>query len=410
MLLPCSRYPEVDHDRSSSCAAAPACFSGARGDCRGADAGADDGCHHRRVDGGAVSHRSGGGASRRRDRLGVERQRREQRLGGRGPRISARRAVTTYPATTGSGSPSCGWTSDGKQLVYVRGDSANRQGESPNPAQLQDGTDQAVFAVDRRRAAPHAASAPAADPPPSPRGTRVAWVSRGQIWSVDLAGADKPAQLVNRARQRRPASTWSPDGAMMAFSQQPRHAQLHRTLHDRRARAALSRSLARPRRQPGLVTGRRPHRVDAAGRRAAPAHVRAATDRRRTLVAARRRREDRTGARSLACRGRLRQRVSGSCRRQPAVLGRQRSPRVSMGEGRLAAPLLRAGGGRPRHAADAGRVRGGVHQPLSRSLARGLQLQSGRYRSPARLVGRCGRIGQASARSRRVRASSGSRS
>ena len=38
---------------------------------------------------------------------------------------------------------------------------------------------------------------PAAASSPSPRGQRVAWVSRGQIWSVDLATTDAPARLVN---------------------------------------------------------------------------------------------------------------------------------------------------------------------------------------------------------------------
>jgi hypothetical protein len=39
-------------------------------------------------------------------------------------------------------------------------------------------------------------------PVASPRGQRVAWVSRGQIWSADLATTEAPARLVNRARQR----------------------------------------------------------------------------------------------------------------------------------------------------------------------------------------------------------------
>src|SRR5580765_6596255 len=103
------------------------------------------------------------------------------------------RAVTTYSADDGLWITELGWTSDASRLVYVRGDSGNRQGESPNPAQLQDGTDQSVVVVlaggTPRRLGP--GSGPAA----STRGTRVAWVSRGQIWSVDVAGTDKPAQL-----------------------------------------------------------------------------------------------------------------------------------------------------------------------------------------------------------------------
>src|SRR5687768_17841896 len=57
------------------------------------------------------------------------------------------RALTTYTGDNGLWITDLNWTSDGNTIVYVRGDGANRQGENPNPAQLQDGTEQAVFAV-----------------------------------------------------------------------------------------------------------------------------------------------------------------------------------------------------------------------------------------------------------------------
>ncbi len=127
------------------------------------------------------------------------------------------RAVTSYTGDSGLWITDLGWTSDGSTLVFVRGDGANRQGESPNPAQLQDGTDQSVFAVPVGGGPPRRLGA-GSGPVPSPRGQRVAWVSRGQIWSLDLAAAtDKPAQLVN-ARGSASALAWSPDGSMLAFS------------------------------------------------------------------------------------------------------------------------------------------------------------------------------------------------
>ncbi|HWI20330.1 MAG TPA: prolyl oligopeptidase family serine peptidase [Vicinamibacterales bacterium] len=126
------------------------------------------------------------------------------------------RAVTSYTGDDGLWITDISFTSDAKTIVYVRGDGANRQGESPNPAQLQDGTDQAVYAVPAAGGAPKRLGV-GSGPVPSPRGQRVAWVSRGQIWSADLGTTDAPARLVN-ARGGASALAWSPDGSMLAFA------------------------------------------------------------------------------------------------------------------------------------------------------------------------------------------------
>ena len=126
------------------------------------------------------------------------------------------RAVTSYKGDDGLWITDLNWTSDGKTIVYVRGDGANRQGESPNPAQLQDGTEQAVFAVSIDGGAPKKLGV-GNGPVPSPRGQRVAWVSRGQIWSADLGTTEAAARLVN-ARGSASGLAWSPDGTMLAFT------------------------------------------------------------------------------------------------------------------------------------------------------------------------------------------------
>ena len=126
------------------------------------------------------------------------------------------RAVTTYKGDDGLWITDLNWTSDGKTIVYVRGDGANRQGENPNPAQLQDGTEQAVFAVSVDGGAPKKLGI-GNGPVPAPRGQRVAWVSRGQIWSADLGSTEAPARLVN-ARGGASGLAWSPDGTMLAFT------------------------------------------------------------------------------------------------------------------------------------------------------------------------------------------------
>lgn len=126
------------------------------------------------------------------------------------------RPVTNYTGDNGLWITEPSFTADGKTIVYVRGDGANRQGESPNPAQLQEGTEQAVFAVAITGGSPKRLG-PGNGVVTSPKGQRVAWVSRGQIWSVDLATTDAPARLVN-ARGNAGGLTFSPDGSMIAFT------------------------------------------------------------------------------------------------------------------------------------------------------------------------------------------------
>ena len=102
------------------------------------------------------------------------------------------RAVTSYTGDNGLWITELGWTSDAKTLVYVRGDGANRQGESPNPAQLQDGTDQSVFAVAVDGGTPRRLG-PGNGPVPSPN---------GPARRLGLARAD----LERRPRRRPPTS------------------------------------------------------------------------------------------------------------------------------------------------------------------------------------------------------------
>jgi dipeptidyl aminopeptidase/acylaminoacyl peptidase len=126
------------------------------------------------------------------------------------------RSITNYSGDDGLWIADLSWTADGKTIVYVRGDGANRQGENPNPAQLQDGTDQAVFAVNIDGGAPKRLGL-GSSPLPSAQGQRVAWVQRGQVWSADLGSGDAPARLVN-ARGSATQLAWSPNGSMLAFT------------------------------------------------------------------------------------------------------------------------------------------------------------------------------------------------
>ena len=133
-----------------------------------------------------------------------------------GPDYRAR-AVTSYTADDGLWITGLTWTGDGKQLVYVRGDGANRQGESPNSRSCR-------MAPTRRssrwtwRAGRRAASAPAAVRRRQRGGRALRGCLAEEIPGVSTpAGSDKPAQLVT-ARGSASMLAWSPDGSMLAFA------------------------------------------------------------------------------------------------------------------------------------------------------------------------------------------------
>ena len=66
-------------------------------------------------------------------------------------------------------------------------------------------------------------------PAVSPKGGLVAFVRKGQVWSAPLDGrtAKKAEQLIH-ARGQNGGLQWSPDGARLAFVEQPREPQLRR--------------------------------------------------------------------------------------------------------------------------------------------------------------------------------------
>ena len=177
------------------------------------------------------------------------------------------RAVTTYTGDDGLWITEPGFTSDAKTIVYVRGDGANRQGESPNPAQLQDGTDQAVFAVAVAGGAPKRLG-PGNGRCRSP--TRPA--RRMGVARTDLERRSRDDRTAGAARQRarqRVGPVVVAGRIDARVHERARHAQLHRRVHARVEGAALHRSVARSRRQRGVVAGWIAHRVDPPGRGAA---------------------------------------------------------------------------------------------------------------------------------------------
>jgi dipeptidyl aminopeptidase/acylaminoacyl peptidase len=123
-------------------------------------------------------------------------------------------SITAYKEDDGQEISELHWSPDGREIVYVRGESANGAGEYPNPTSDPKGAEQQVWVVGLD-GAPRLIGE-GSQPAVNPKGGRVAFVRKGQIWSAPLDGHEKPEQLIH-ARGQNGALDWSPDGARLAF-------------------------------------------------------------------------------------------------------------------------------------------------------------------------------------------------
>ena len=125
------------------------------------------------------------------------------------------RKVTAYTADDGQEIGDLAWTPDATAIVYVRGDSANRAGVYPNPALDPNGAEQDLWIVALDGSAPRKIGE-GRSPAVSPRGDRVTFVRKDQLWWASVDGKTAPSQAF-KARGQCSGPVWSPDGARIAF-------------------------------------------------------------------------------------------------------------------------------------------------------------------------------------------------
>lgn len=130
----------------------------------------------------------------------------------------ASRQITQYAEDDGQELSGLAWTPDSASIVFVRGDSV--QGPThpvPNPDWFPMGAKQQIWMVSAAGGEP-VLLAEGNAPAVSPDGKTVAYLLKGQVWTVGLgeAGA-KPEQLLQTRGTAR-GLRWSPDGARLAFA------------------------------------------------------------------------------------------------------------------------------------------------------------------------------------------------
>lgn len=131
-----------------------------------------------------------------------------------GPEYKARQ-LTSYSLDDGQELGQLAFNYDGKIIVYVRGGSANRAGEYPNPTSNPEGVEQALWAIRVDEGEPWRLGQ-GSGPVPSPAANQVAYGLRGRIYLAKLDGDSKPKQIF-KARGRNGSPTWAPDGSKIAF-------------------------------------------------------------------------------------------------------------------------------------------------------------------------------------------------
>jgi dipeptidyl aminopeptidase/acylaminoacyl peptidase len=129
----------------------------------------------------------------------------------------ASRQLTHYSEDDGQELSAPEWTPDAESIVFVRGSGAQGEGHPvPNPAWFTKGAQQQIFMVSANGTEPRLL-AEGNDPAVSPDGKLLAYVLKGQVWTLKLgeAGA-KPEQLV-QTRGSAHDLRWAPDNARLAF-------------------------------------------------------------------------------------------------------------------------------------------------------------------------------------------------
>jgi dipeptidyl aminopeptidase/acylaminoacyl peptidase len=125
------------------------------------------------------------------------------------------RQLTSYAGDTGIEIGEASFTADSQSIVFTRGGDLDTGGENTNPTHDGEAPEQAVWIVSVRDGALRKIGE-GNSPQVSPRGDRVAFLAKRQLWLAPLDGTAKPEAAIT-ATGTRHTLRWSPDGTRIAF-------------------------------------------------------------------------------------------------------------------------------------------------------------------------------------------------
>src|SRR5690348_172711 len=125
------------------------------------------------------------------------------------------RQITSFTEDDGQDVSELRWSPDGRSIVYVRGGDFDMHREAPNPASNPEGVEQSIWVISADGGAPRKLG-DGHSPAISPKGDRVAFLYKDQIWWATLDGHEKAAQAVH-AKGNAETLRWSPNGSKLAF-------------------------------------------------------------------------------------------------------------------------------------------------------------------------------------------------
>jgi dipeptidyl aminopeptidase/acylaminoacyl peptidase len=126
------------------------------------------------------------------------------------------RQLTTYNDDDGQDVGQLSWSPDAATLVFTRGGDLEFLNRTyPNPRSAPQGVEQGIWAITLQGSEPKLL-AEGHSPAVSPKGDAVAFISKAQVWLVNLDGSGKAQQLIH-SNGDAGNLRWSPDGAKLAF-------------------------------------------------------------------------------------------------------------------------------------------------------------------------------------------------